>query len=189
MKPIYLIGYRATGKTTVGRELAYLLRWQFLDADVVLEEQAGKTIRQIFEEEGEAGFREREAANLRLLSQKQDHVIATGGGVILREDNRRLLRSSGFVVLLTASAPTIWERMQQDATTLQRRPNLASGGLQEVENLLAARLPLYEDGCDCRISTEGESPERLAAAILAAWRESPARGSDPQTWTHSGSSN
>jgi shikimate kinase len=172
MKPIYLIGYRATGKTTVGRELAYLLRWQFIDADVLIEERAGKSIREIFAQEGEAGFRDRESELLREVSNRQDHVIATGGGIILREENRKLLKETGFVVWLTATAPTLWERIQADTTTLARRPNLTVGGLAEIESLMEARLPLYEIGCDYRLSTEGESPERLATAILGAWRES-----------------
>lgn len=173
MKPIYLIGYRATGKTTVGRVLADLLRWNFIDADVYLESQAGKTIRDIFQEEGEASFRDRESLNLKELSQRQDHVIATGGGIILREENRQRMKETGFVVWLTATAPTLWARIQADSTTLERRPNLTVGGIEEVETLLEARLPLYEMGCDLRISTEGESPERLASAILAAWSEIP----------------
>jgi shikimate kinase len=173
LKPIYLIGYRATGKTTVGKELARLLGWEFVDADVYLEERAGKTIREIFREEGEAGFRDRESLNLEELSARPDHVIATGGGIILREENRKRMKETGFVVWLTASAPTLWQRIQADHTTLERRPNLTVGGMEEVENLLEARRPLYEMGCDLRISTEGESPEQLAGAILAAWREIP----------------
>jgi shikimate kinase len=165
---IFLIGYRGTGKTAVARILAEKLRWDWADSDQLVESRAGLTIRQIFEREGEGGFREREAAVLDELCRRQKHVIATGGGIILREDNRQKLRSAGRVVWLTADAQTIWRRLQEDPATLNQRPALTVGGMTEVEELLKAREPLYRDCAELTVSTEGCSPEEIVQDILDA---------------------
>lgn len=165
---LILIGYRGSGKTTVGRIVADRLGWNFLDADTVLEERFGKTIREIFAEEGESGFREKESAIVAELATCRDVVLATGGGVILREENRDALKN-GFVVWLTASAQSLWTRIQADATTAERRPALSGGGLQEVEELLAKREPLYRQSANLTICVESLSPEEAASAILAGW--------------------
>lgn len=170
MSRLFLIGYRGTGKSTVGPILAQRLGWAFADADERTETTAGKSIAAIFAAEGEAGFRDRESATLAELCCRENHVVATGGGVILRDANRRLLRASGFVVWLSASPETIWERLQTDPSTLARRPNLtSSGGLDEIRVLLAAREPLYRGTADFAIATEALSPDAAADAILSAW--------------------
>src|SRR5262249_22264322 len=109
---LFLIGYRCTGKTTVARLLAERLGWDWLDADELLEPRHGGTIRQIFAEEGEAGFRDKEAALLTELCRCRQTVIATGGGVILRAENRQRLREAGLACWLTADAATLWQRLQ-----------------------------------------------------------------------------
>jgi shikimate kinase len=162
---VFLIGYRGTGKTAVARLLADKLGWRYTDADELLERHAGKTIAQIFADEGEAGFRDREAALLGTLAHGQNEVIATGGGVILRADNRASLRA-GKIVWLTAPAEVLWDRMQQDATTSHRRPNLAQGGLAEVNALLGAREPLYAACADWSVDTTSKSAEEVAQAIF-----------------------
>src|SRR5277367_5776227 len=166
---LFLIGYRGTGKTTVARLTAARLGWNWCDADEVLEEQAGRTIREIFASEGEAGFREREAAVLQSLCQRDRHIIATGGGVILRPENRERLRSAGRVVWLTADAQTLWQRLQQDATTVERRPPLTVGGLAEIEELLRRRELLYRACADEVVDTVGRSPEDVAALVAPRW--------------------
>jgi len=163
---IFLIGYRGSGKSCVARIVAERLGWDWVDADTVLEANAGKSIRRIFAEEGEPGFRDRETATLREVCQRQRHVIATGGGVVLREDNRKLLREGGLIVWLIGNAATLWQRIQADATTAERRPNLAAGGLAEVEELLRVREPLYRECAHLSVDTEGRSPEQVADAIL-----------------------
>jgi shikimate kinase len=167
---LFLIGYRGTGKTSVGRLLAGRLGWGFLDADDRIEADAGRSIADIFAAEGEPGFRDRESAALADLCRLDRHVISTGGGVILRRENRDRLRSAGFVAWLSADPGTIWARLQADPTTAARRPKLtAAGGVEEVRELLAAREPLYRETAALRIATDYLSPEAVAAAILSAW--------------------
>jgi shikimate kinase len=167
---IVLIGYRGTGKTTVGRLLARELGWGFADCDDVVEAAAGKSIAQLFADEGEAGFRDREAAALTDLCGRERLVIATGGGAVLRPVNRDLLKSAGFVAWLTAPPETIWARLRADSTTSQRRPNLTpTGGVDEVRALVAAREPLYRAVAHFTADTDGPSPESVAATIFKAW--------------------
>jgi shikimate kinase len=149
----------------VARLLAERLGWTWLDADAVLEERYGRSIRQIFADEGEAGFRDKEAAVLAELATRQRHVIATGGGVILRPANRELLKKSGRVVWLTADAETLWRRTQGDATTAERRPALTVGGRAEVEELLRQREPLYRECAALTVDTAGRMPEQITAEI------------------------
>jgi shikimate kinase len=156
---IFLIGYRGTGL------LADLLGWSWHDADDVLEKRFGKSIRQMFADEGEPVFRERETAILRELADLKNAVVATGGGVVLKEENRELLRR-GIVVWLTAPAEMLWQRLRNDATTAERRPNLGKGGKEEIEELLAARVPLYQECANWQIDTASDSPETVARAIL-----------------------
>ena len=127
----------------------------------------GDTARLHEAEEGEAGFRAREAAVLEELCGRRRHVIATGGGVVLRPENRDRLRAAGLVVWLTADAPTLWERLRQDATTAERRPALTVGGLAAVEEFLRARRPLYEAVAHLAVDTARRSPPEVAEAILA----------------------
>jgi shikimate kinase len=164
---LYLIGYRGTGKTTVARLLANLLHWPFIDMDEQIEARQGRSIRRIFEEWGEAEFRRLESNLLRELDDSQPRVVATGGGVVLDRANRDYLRKSGKTAWLTADAGTLWKRLQEDYTTTDRRPNLAQGGLVEIEKLLQLREPFYRECADCAVDTTGLSPEDVVSLILA----------------------
>jgi shikimate kinase len=167
---ILLVGYRGTGKSTVGRSLAAALNWSFVDCDEEVERLAGQSIAHIFAHEGEEGFREREAVVLRSVCQQRDCVIATGGGVILRESNRLLLRQSGWVVWLRAAPETILRRLEEDPTTPARRPALTGqSGLAEICTLLVQRTPLYAAVADQVVDTDQLSPQAVVAAILTAW--------------------
>jgi shikimate kinase len=168
---IFLIGYRGSGKTTVAQMLATQLGWEWVDADALLEKREGRTIQQIFASEGETAFREKEAALLSELAERLRCVVATGGGVVLREDNRSRMRSSGRCVWLTADANTLWQRLAADTSTAQRRPNLTMGGLAEIEDLLKQREPLYRACADLTVDTTGRKPEEITRAILSWWTE------------------
>ena len=163
--PVFLVGYRGTGKTTVARLLASHLGWAWIDADDLLELRAGLSIRRVFEAEGEPGFRRRESAVLEELCGLRRHVVATGGGVVLSEDNRRRLKEAGRVVWLTAEATVIRDRLERDRTTGERRPILTVGGLAEIEELLRMREPLYRAVADLTVDTTGRTPEEVAAVI------------------------
>ncbi len=165
---IALIGYRGTGKSEVARQLALRLGWDWVDADVEVELKAGKSIAAIFSDDGEAAFRDLEAQVLAELVGRDRTVLALGGGVILRPDNRALLKQVGKVVWLTAEPETIAQRLAADAATASRRPNLtATGGLDEIRRVLADRLPLYRESSDAQVDTENKSPADVAAEIQA----------------------
>lgn len=167
----YLIGYRGAGKSTVGPKLAEALGRPFFDADAVLEANVDRSIADIFAYEGEPAFRQLETLTLETLATGEPAVISTGGGVVLKEANRQTLRRTGFVVWLSASAETLWQRISTDPTTGLRRPNLtASGGLEEVQKLLVAREPLYRETAHVAIDAEAKSPEEAVAAILSEWQ-------------------
>jgi shikimate kinase len=169
---VSLIGYRGTGKSSVAPRLAAKLGWYWIDADSELEHRAGCTIKQVFEAEGEAGFRQRERDVLQELLQRDKLILAAGGGAILNADTRRELREAGPVVWLTASVNTIAARILEDATTAKRRPQLTSGGgVREIEQLLAIREPLYRECASLEIDTEGWDVDQVVERILAYLRK------------------
>lgn len=166
-----LIGYRGSGKTAVAQLAALRLGWDWVDADVEIELRAGKSIAAIFADDGEPAFRDLETAVLGELVLRDRTVLALGGGVVLRGKNRLLLRSTcgpgrGKVVWLKASPETLQKRIDADAATAARRPQLtADGGLAEVRQLLAAREPLYRQCADLEIDTENKSSDQVAHEI------------------------
>jgi shikimate kinase len=166
MKNIVLIGYRGTGKSTIGRHLGTLLGWEFVDTDVLITARAGKTIREIFEGGGEAAFRALETAVIAELAQREGLVIAVGGGAILREENVAALKSNGQIWWLRAEAEILHARIQGDAVTNATRPNLtAAGGLAEVRELLARRTPLYEAAAHQTLEVGTVTPMQAAEQI------------------------
>jgi shikimate kinase len=166
---IVLIGYRGTGKSTVGRCIAERLSWTFLDADEVLEQRADCTIREIFSQQGEFVFRDLESTILQELCTHEQQVLALGGGVVLREANRALLKSpQQRVVWLQADAETLFHRIHGDPTTAERRPALTNiGGIAEIVQLLAVREPLYRDCAEFTIATAERSPHHIADEIVS----------------------
>jgi shikimate kinase len=172
---LFLIGPRGSGKSTVARLLAERLGWEAVDADAELERRCGRSIRTVFAEEGEEGFRRHEADLLAELCRRERVVIATGGGVVLREENRDRLRLAGKVAWLTADLDTLWQRISQDPSSGERRPRLSPGaadGRAELEELVRAREPLYRACADCVVDTTGRTPEEVAGLVLEQLAES-----------------
>ena len=128
---IILIGFRGTGKTTIGKLLAKQLGKEFIDADVYLEKKEGMSIKDVFKKGGETLFRDIESKVITELSLLDNKVIATGGGAVLREENVKNLKRHGIIILLDADANTLHKRIQRDSHSQQRRPNLtAQGGFE-----------------------------------------------------------
>jgi shikimate kinase len=168
-RPIALIGYRGTGKTTVAQILARQMKWDWVDADVEVELRAGKSIAAIFADEGEQAFRDLESLVVDDLCTRERTVLALGGGVILRETNRSRIATCQAVVWLQASAEVLAERIAQDAATAGRRPNLTNhDGRTEIEVLLAQRDPFYRTCATLEVDTENKEPAEIAGEIFAA---------------------
>lgn len=160
-----LIGYRATGKTTIARLLAEHFGWQWIDTDAEIERRANKTIQEIFVESGEEAFRDLETAVLRDLCPLEQCFLSLGGGAILRSENRDAL-AAGHTIWLQASPSVIHERIQSDSQSA--RPNLTpQGGLAEIVEVLATRTPIYKQCADTIIDTDGLSPREVVERIVS----------------------
>lgn len=169
-----LIGYRATGKTTLARLLAERLGWDWIDADVEIERRAGKSIARMFAEDGEPAFRDLEAQVIADLCRRERLVLAAGGGAPMRPESRQAMRAAGKVVWLKALPETIHARMSGDATTASRRPSLTDKNkMEEILHLLAKREPVYRESAHWEIDTEGRTPEELVEEILLRLNDAP----------------
>jgi shikimate kinase len=161
---LYLVGMMGVGKSAVGRPLAESLGYRFLDADTSIEQVAGCGIAELFEREGEAGFRQLESAVLNRIAAWHSLVVATGGGVVTRPENWGQLHQ-GLVIWLDAPPDLLLERLRADPTP---RPLLAGADPERrLEELLALRRPLYAQA-DLHVNQSGESPEEVAQQVLAA---------------------
>jgi shikimate kinase len=169
---LVLIGYRGSGKSTVGRIVAGRLTRPFVDTDCELELQTGRSIAALFSEGGEVAFRDREERALAEVTTRfPEAIIATGGGAVLREANRRRIREFGFVAWLSAPPDELARRLEADQENHGSRPALtAAGTIAEIVHLLAARAPIYREVADAVVETEGRSPETVAAAVIDCWR-------------------
>jgi shikimate kinase len=164
---VVLIGYRGTGKTTVAQQLGLSLGWDWIDADVEIEMRAGRSIAAIFAEQGEPAFRDLESTVIAELVERQQVVIAAGGGVVARAENRQAIRRASQVVWLTATVESLVERIAADATTAARRPSLTSlGGESEIRRLLVEREPWYRECATLTIDTTDRAPAEIAAEII-----------------------
>lgn len=179
LEAVFLTGFMGSGKSTVGRRLARFLSLPFTDTDVRIEKQQGKSISDIFAQDGEEAFRRLETETLRDIGKEElCQVVSTGGGLPMREENRRIMKEAGLVVFLRVRPETVYGRLQGDTT----RPLLQRSDPQaEIRRLLAERNPLYEAGADLIVDVDGRTPQELAeqigAACLAAEREGRTRSS------------
>jgi shikimate kinase len=164
---LYLTGYRGSGKTSVGKWLEGKLLRPVVDLDDRIEQAAGMSIREIFEREGEAGFRDRESAALLVVSQEKPSIVSLGGGAILREENRRIIATSGFCIWLKVDVDTVLSRLAQDTSTAERRPSLTTlPAREEVLTVLAAREPIYESVANGQIDATNKSIQTAGEEVL-----------------------
>ena len=160
---IILIGPMGSGKSTIGNIIARRLHREFQDSDHFIEQRTGVDIARIFDVEGEQGFRDRESNALNELLRANDRVIATGGGSILREENRQLLKQKGYIIFLDTSVNQQMHRLRRD----KKRPLLQTENPRErLETLLAERRPIYLDLADLAVKTDKRVARRLAADII-----------------------
>ncbi len=162
-KRIVLVGPMGAGKSTIGRHLARELGYRFLDSDRVIEERCGADIPWIFDVEGEAGFRQRESAMLRELSEVEQSVLATGGGAVMLEDNHAYLKQDAIVVYLKASLDQQSERTRKD----RNRPLLQNEDPEAVlRRLFELRDPIYGELADIVMYTDRKSPRLVVRQII-----------------------
>ena len=161
-RSLYLVGMMGSGKTSTGRPLAERLGYGFVDADAVIEQAAGCSIPEIFERDGEAGFRSLESQVLSAISQRHSLVVATGGGVVTQPENWGLLHS-GIVIWLDVVPEQLLQRLKADSTV---RPLLQTADPEVALNtLLNERRPLYAEA-DLTVVINDETPEAVADGIL-----------------------
>ncbi len=164
---ITLIGYRGTGKSTVGVQLAARLDWDFVDTDQEIEHTAGKSIAEIFAKDGESRFRDLERNELQRQLARENVIISAGGGAILDDQSRQRMSAAGPVVWLQASVETIVKRLQSDASTASSRPSLTDGGIfDEVSDVLLQREPLYAEAASLMISTNHRDIDSIVDEII-----------------------
>ena len=166
---IVLVGYRGCGKTTAGKKLADRLWQPFVDTDELIVRKAGTSIREIFEERGEAGFRDLESEVIREIALLQEQVIALGGGAILREENRKALKEAGHKIIYMKCEPAeLLKRINADPQTTATRPNLTGlgGGIEEIEKGLAEREPLYRQAMTAELDVTHLTPEESVVYIV-----------------------
>lgn len=164
---IVLIGYRCSGKTAVGKILARRLGTDFLDTDRLIEEESGSSIQGLALAKGWGHFREMEKSLIEKVIGKDNLVIATGGGVVMDEENVTNLKRNGWIVWLKADAATIKDRMRKEQRSGNVRPSLTgSDPLEEIEHVLNLRTALYEKAGDLTVDTSAYCPREVADLIM-----------------------
>ena len=165
-KNIYLIGFMATGKSKVGKEIAYFLGRPFFDTDDLVEEIAGKRISEIFAHEGEQTFRDLESKAVNQISQTRECVVALGGGAVLRQENWALLASTGIIICLYADEQTLLERISIKSHRPLMHSESQNDLLSKIRALLTERQPVYDRADYCFKSRQDVSAQTLAKQIF-----------------------
>jgi len=165
---IYLIGYRATGKTSVGKSLASILHWPFVDTDFELAARVGMTISEFVHNKGWEAFRDMERSIIKQVCMADGQVVATGGGVVLDTQNVNMMQTGGPLIWLKALPETIRERLLHDRQSEQTRPALTSKGLiEEIGTVLKTRNPHYHRATDLSVETDRLSIREICNQIVA----------------------
>ena len=164
---VCLVGYRGSGKTSVGKLLATRLWQKFVDIDAMIVEKAGKSIKKIFEEDGEERFRDIETVCLVEALAVPDHILALGGGSLNREGNRKLIKDSGGkVIYLKCDPKELHRRVQWDTKSAEHRPNLTTiGGLEEIKIMVTEREPFYREVMTAELEVTNLSVEEIVMYI------------------------
>lgn len=163
---IILIGYMGCGKTSLGKKLSYKERIALLDTDKMIEQKQGMTITEIFDKKGEGAFRIMETECLKeIMEYSERYVISVGGGLPMKEENRRLLKELGTVVYLRARPDTIYERLKNDTSRPLLRGDDPKG---KIEDMIGQRGPVYELAADCVIDVDEKGYEAVTGEILKA---------------------
>ncbi|MEN8210799.1 MAG: shikimate kinase [Thermodesulfobacteriota bacterium] len=163
---IFLIGYRCTGKTTIGKILAKGLNFDFVDTDHIIEQKTGSNIRQIVEKHGWDRFRLLEKETILNTKNYENIVVATGGGIVIDPDNVQFIKKSGFSIWLDADIKTILKRLDSDSRTSLSRPSLTNHNLAtETKEMLNLRNPLYKKSAHVRIDTTIHKPKEIVNII------------------------
>jgi len=169
---VILTGYRATGKSSIGKILADLLGFDFIDTDLAIEKRQGESVAEMVSRGGWDLFRRREEDMLLELTGRSNIVIATGGGSVMHESAWETLRKNALSVWLTADIKTICQRLAADSDTDDQRPSLTEmGTTDEISMVLSERQPLYEKSSDLTINTEGKTPEEVAEVISTEFKK------------------
>ena len=164
---VYLVGPMGVGKTTVGKALADALHLKFIDVDREIELRAGADIPWIFDVEGEAGVRVRESRALEDIAAQSGQLIATGGGVVLSEANRKIIKKAGFCVYLKAELQQLVQRVGRD----KKRPLLRNGNPREVlQRIMEEREPLYMDVASCVVQTSAKPMRHVVREVIRLYR-------------------
>ena len=162
------MGYRGCGKTTIGKRLADRLWQPFIDVDDVIVRTAGRTIKEVFEKQGEPFFRELEARAVKQVCALSEHVISLGGGTLGREENRRAIKNSGHkVVYLRCEPKELHRRIQADPESLHTRPHLTPlcGSIEEIKKMLAEREPFYREVMTTELDVTNLTPEEAVVYV------------------------
>jgi shikimate kinase len=161
---LILVGMMGSGKTTIAKSLAKQLGKTFVDSDDEITKRTGVTIPHIFDIEGEAGFRQRESMAIQEITERNNLVLATGGGAVLAAENREVLRQNGIVIYLKANAHDLWQRTRHDRS----RPLLQTGDpYAKVKELMRQRDPLYHQVADIIVHSGKQSAHVLMQHLLA----------------------
>jgi shikimate kinase len=170
---LVLIGYRATGKSTVGRILSEKMKITFRDTDLLVENKMAIPIKEIVALHGWDFFRIKEKEMIKTLMKKKSAIIATGGGVVLDQENVNLLKQTGVIIWLNAPVQDIVDRLNKDAQNKAIRPQFTTGNIaQETVDVLKQRLPLYEGAADYIVDTTGKKAVQVAEEIYQYLRKS-----------------
>ena len=169
---IVLIGYRGSGKSTVGRKLAVRLKLRFVDIDDLIEDRQGTPISDIVKSHGWGHFRKLERNTIEEISKEDHLIIAPGGGAVLDSDNVKALRKNGLIIWLKADKQTLLKRLSQDPVTNTRRPTLTGKGTsEELKEVMSLREPIYERVSEIQIDTSMMDAETVVERVLTVLKD------------------